>query len=581
MTDSMVGIHLQVMWNRLISVVEEQALTLVRTAFSTSVREAGDLSAGVFDGAGLMLAQAVTGTPGHVNAMAEAVGHFIRDIGPGRIFEGDVFITNDPWKGTGHLHDITVVSPSFRQGRLIGYFACTAHVVDIGGRGFGPDGREVYEEGLFIPIMKFAERGEVNHDLVNIVRNNVREADQVVGDIYSLAACNEIGHRRLAAMLDEFGLDDLQTLGAFILAHSRRATLEKLAALPHGHYRNRMVLDGYDEPITLAVDLKLAGDGIVADFDGTSPASRWGINVPLIYTKAYACYGLKCALAPEIPNNAASLAPFDVVAPPGCILNALRPAPVSVRHVLGHFIPDLVLGALHHFLPGRIPAEGAGTLWNIHISARPAAGTAAPAGGGRRAEILMFNSGGSGARPALDGLSATAFPSGVRTMSIEATEQVGPIVVWRKELRPDSGGAGRQRGGLGQIVEIGAADGHEIRFNAMFDRIAHPAKGRDGGRPGEPGSVSLDDGTLLRGKSSQVAVPAGRRIVLQLPGGGGFGDPAGRDAAQLRSDLRNGYVSQRQAQEDYGAAPPAPPAPPVSSASSVHAAVAAPGSPEP
>jgi N-methylhydantoinase B len=537
---AMMDIHMQVMWNRLVSVVEEQALTLVRTAFSTSVREAGDLSAGIFDAEGRMLAQAVTGTPGHVNAMAEAVGHFIRDIGPQRIFEGDVYITNDPWKGTGHLHDVTVVSPAFRTGRLIGYFACTAHVVDIGGRGFGPDAREVYEEGLFIPIMKFAERGEVNRDLVTIVRNNVREADQVVGDMYSLAACNEIGDRRLAAMLDEFGLDGLEELGGFILSHSRRATLERLAALPQGRCSNRMVLDGYDEPVTMNVELAIGATGIVADFAGTSAMSRYGINVPLIYTKAYACYGLKCALAPEIPNNAASLAPFEVLAPPGCILNAPRPAPVSVRHVLGHFIPDLVLGALHQLLPGRLPAEGAGTLWNIHISARP---LEADAPGARRAEILMFNSGGSGARPALDGMSATAFPSGVRTMSIEATEQVGPIVVWRKELRPESGGAGRQRGGLGQVVEIGAAEGHEIRFNAMFDRIAHPAAGRDGGEPGAAGSVSLDDGTVLRGKGSQTIVPAGRRVVLSLPGGGGYGDPAQRDPALLEADRRNGYVS--------------------------------------
>ncbi len=551
--DSMADIHMQVMWNRLISVVEEQALTLVRTAFSTSVREAGDLSAGVFDNAGLMLAQAVTGTPGHVNAMAEAVGHFIRDIGPAEIFEGDVYITNDPWKGTGHLHDITVVTPTFRSGRLIGYFACTAHVVDIGGRGFGPDAREVYEEGLFIPIMKFAQRGQVNRDLVLIVRNNVREADQVVGDIYSLAACNEVGQRRLMAMLDEFGLEDLQDLGDFILTHSRRATLEKIAALAPGRYRNRMVLDGYDEPITIAVDLRIEHDRIVADFAGTSPVSRYGINVPLIYTKAYACYGLKCALAPEIPNNAASLAPFEVEAPPGCILNALRPAPVAVRHVLGHFIPDLVLGALHHFLPDRIPAEGAGTLWNIHISARPV--DLGADGRGRRAEILMFNSGGGGARPALDGLSATAFPSGVRTMSIEATEQVGPIVVWRKELRPDSGGAGRLRGGLGQVIEIGAAEGYEIRFNAMFDRIGHPAAGRAGGGQGLAGAVHLDDGTPLRGKSSQAAVPAGRRLVLELPGGGGYGDPAERDRELLGRDLRNGYVSPRQAGEDYGVDP--------------------------
>jgi len=225
---------MQVMWNRLISVVEEQALTLLRTAFSTSVREAGDLSAGVFDQNGLMIAQAVTGTPGHVNAMAEAVGHFIKDIGRDNIFEGDSYITNDPWKGTGHLHDFTFVNPSFRNGKLVGYFACTAHVVDVGGRGFGPDANEIYEEGIFIPIMKFAERREVDMRLINILRHNVREADQVIGDLYSLSSCNDTGHRRLMDMMDEFNLDDLNQLRDFIFSNSLRATLENLKKLPAG-----------------------------------------------------------------------------------------------------------------------------------------------------------------------------------------------------------------------------------------------------------------------------------------------------------------------------------------------------------
>ena len=541
------NIHMQVMWNRLISVVEEQATALVRTAFSTSVREAGDLSAGVFDREGRMLAQAVTGTPGHVNSMAEAVGHFIRDIGPDRIYEGDAYITNDPWKGTGHLHDITVVSPSFRDGRLVGYFACTAHVVDIGGRGFGPDGREVYEEGLFIPIMKFAERGEVNRDLVNIVANNVREADQVVGDIYSLAACNETGHRRLMDMLDEFELNDIDALGEFSLENSRRATLERIAALPRGVQTNEMELDGYDTPVHLKLTLSIEPERVLADFAGTSGTSRYGINVPLVYTKAYAAYGLKCAIAPDIPNNAASLAPFEATAPEGSILNAPRPAAVAVRHVLGHFVPDLVLGALHKFLPERLPAEGSGALWNIHISARPHG--PAPAEGPderRSAEILMFNSGGTGARPGLDGLNATAFPSGVHTMPVEATEQVGPIVVWRKELREGSGGDGRQRGGLGQTIEIEAAKGYQIFFNAMFDRTRYPARGRHGGSDGLAGSVALDDGTPLQGKGSRIEVPVGRRIVLNLPGGGGYGDPAERQSEATARDRRNDYLAARQ-----------------------------------
>lgn len=538
-------VHMQVMWNRLISVVEEQARTLIRTAFSTSVREAGDLSAGVFDRQGRMLAQAVTGTPGHVNAMAEAVCHFITDIGPDNIFEGDVYITNDPWKGTGHLHDITVVTPSYFKGNHVGYFACTAHVVDVGGRGYGPDAREVYEEGIFIPIMKLVKRGEVNTDLIHMVRNNVREADQVVGDIYSLAACNETGQNRLNDMFEEFGLGGIDTLAAFILEHSERATREKLEHLPHGSYENEMTVDGYDEPVTLKVRLDVTQAGIVADFTGTSPASGFGINVPLVYTKAYSFYGLKCALAPEIPNNSASLSAFDVTAPEGCILNAVHPSPVAVRHVLGHFLPDLMLGALAKMAPGTVPAEGAGALWNVHVSVRPTAEQLARDPASRGAEVLVFNSGGTGARPTKDGLNATAFPSGVHTMPIEITEQTGPVVFWRKELRPGSGGEGAHRGGLGQVIELAPAPGYDIRFNAMFDRVGHPARGRDGGGDGAPGSVALDDGTTLKAKGTQH-VPPGKRLVLELPGGGGFGDANERDAEAAERDRIEEYVAEEK-----------------------------------
>ncbi|MFK0206999.1 hydantoinase B/oxoprolinase family protein [Agrobacterium sp. NPDC090283] len=530
-------IRMQVMWNRLISVVEEQAMTLLRTAFSTSVREAGDLSAGVYNAKGEMLAQAVTGTPGHVNTMAEAVLHFIAEIPREEMYPGDTYVTNDPWKGTGHLHDITMVSPSFKGEELIGFFACTAHVVDVGGRGFGADGKSVYEEGIQIPIMKFAERGEVNRDLLKILRLNVREPNQVIGDFFSLAACNDVGHRRLIEMLDEIGLPNLETLGSFILSRTHTAIMERIAALPKGAWKNELLTDGYDEPINLAAEVTIGNTSVDVDFSGTDAMSRWGINVPLIYTKAYACYALKCVVAPDIPNSAASLAVFNVSSPVN-ILNAERPAPVSVRHVIGHMVPDLVLGALAKALPGKILAEGAAALWNIHISARPVAGAQ-----GRRAEVLMFNSGGMGARPGLDGLSATAFPSGVHTMPIEATEHTGPIVVWRKELRPDSAGDGEYRGGLGQIIEIAPADGHEFDFSAMFDRIGTPAAGRDGGEPGKPGKAMLDDGTLLRPKGWQH-VPSGRRLVLHLPGGGGFGDPEKRSEAAKAEDVRKGYVTE-------------------------------------
>jgi len=517
-------------------VVEEQAQALVRTAFSTSVREAGDLSAGVYDLNGQMLAQAVTGTPGHVNAMADAVGHFIRRIGSENIFEGDVYITNDPWEGTGHLHDITMVTPSFYKSKLVGFFACTAHIVDIGGRGFGADAASVYEEGLYIPIMKFAERGEVDKTLIGIVRGN-------------LATCNEIGHRRLIDMMEEFKLSDLNDIAQFILDNSRRATIERIAALPNKTSTGVLTVDGFDTPITLKVKLTIENDRIVSDFTGTSGIDKKGINCPLVYAKAYACYALKCAIAPEIPNNAASLAPFEIEAPENTIVNALHPAPVALRHIVGHFVPDTVYDALDKILPGVVPAEGAGCLCNFQVSLRPRTDETPP-DDAVRSEVLTFNSGGSGARPEHDGLNATAFPSGVMTMPIEATENVGPVIIWRKELRPDSGGAGARRGGLGQFMEVGAMEGHEFDFQAMFDRVDHPAHGRQGGKNGAPTTISQDDGSAMRGKGKQF-VPHGRKVMLAFPGGAGYGKPKDRDTEVVKRDLLKGYISEQTARDEY------------------------------
>ncbi len=550
MTQTHSNVAYQVMWNRLISVVEEQAQALVRTAFSTSVREAGDLSAGVYDLHGQMLAQAVTGTPGHVNAMADAVAHFIRRIGRQNIFEGDIYITNDPWEGTGHLHDITMVTPSFHMGALVGFFACTAHIVDIGGRGFGADAASIYEEGLYIPIMKFAERGEVDQTLVRIVRGNVREPDQLIGDMYALATCNEIGHRRLIEMMGEFGLGDLEGIAGFILENSRRATLERIAALPRDTASGEMTIDGFSAPITLKVKLTIEADRIISDFTGTSGLDKKGINCPLVYTKAYACYALKCAIAPEIPNNAASLAPFEIEAPVNSIVNAVHPAPVALRHIIGHFVPDTVYAALDKILPDLVPAEGAGCLCNFQVSLRPRTDAPAP-DDAVRSEVLTFNSGGSGARPEFDGLSATAFPSGVMTMPVEATEHAGPVIIWRKELRPDSGGAGKQRGGLGQFMEVGARDGHEFDIQAMFDRVDHPARGRRGGASGAPTTIAQDDGTPMRGKGKQF-VPHGRRVMMAFPGGAGYGDAAARERDLVKRDLARGYICAQTAASDYG-----------------------------
>lgn len=324
---SLAQIQMQVMWDRLIAVTEEQALTLIRTGFSTSTREAGDVSAGVFDARGRMLAQAVTGTPGHVNAMARAVAHFLERFPLQTMREGDVFFTNDPWKGTGHLHDFTFVTPAFRDGRAIGLLASTSHMVDVGGRGMGPDARQVYEEGIYIPLMRFAREGQVDEAVIEIIRGNVRESTQVIGDLFSLAACNKIGARRLLAMMTEFGLDTLDDLSTHILERSREASLEALRRLPKGTFRHQMTVDGYDKPVSLVASMTIGDDSIDVDFEGTSGVSAFGINVPFCYAEAYASFGIKCIVAPRVPNNAGSLSIIRITAPEGCILNAKHPRP--------------------------------------------------------------------------------------------------------------------------------------------------------------------------------------------------------------------------------------------------------------
>ncbi len=301
-TNPLTQIRRQIMWNRLIAVVEEQARIMIRTAFSTTVREAGDLSAGVFDLHGRMMAQAVTGTPGHVNSMAESVGHFLKKFPVEVMKPGDHYITNDPWLGTGHLHDLTVVSPAFHQGRIVGLFANTAHVIDIGGLGMGPEGRSVFEEGMYIPIVRCFDQGKPNETFFEFMRAGSRLPVELEGDIYSLCACNDAGGRRLVEMMDEFALESLDGLAEFIFDNSLRATLAEIGKLPGGTYNSEIWSDGYEEPVRLVASMCIAGDGIEVDFAGTLGLSSRGINVPPAYCRAYSCFGIKCVVAPEFPT---------------------------------------------------------------------------------------------------------------------------------------------------------------------------------------------------------------------------------------------------------------------------------------
>lgn len=545
-------VRMQIQWNRLLSVVEEQAQTLVRTAFSTSAREAGDISAGAFDPAGRMLAQAVTGTPGHVNAMAASVRSFLAKYPLEVMEEGDVYLTNDPWLGTGHLNDFTAVTPTFHGGRIVALFASTTHVADIGGRGFGPDGRQVYEEGLNVPIVPLAKRGDFNPMLLEIVRANVRNPVEVEGDLYSLAACNDVGSRRLTGMMSEFELHDLDDLSRYVIDTSHDGMLAEIRALPHGTYRNSMRIDGYERDVDLVAAVTIDDTGLSVDFDGTSPVSSYGINVPITYTEAYASFGVRCVIGSRIPNNAGSLAPVRVTAPAGTILNAPHPCAVTARHVIGQMLPDVVLGCLHQVMPGRVPAEGASSLWNpVLLGGHGMTGDDDPPSGPAFA-MNTFHTGGTGARPGKDGLDATAFPSGVRATPIEVNETIAPLVFWRKEYREDSGGPGAFRGGAGQIMEVAHADGSAFAINTMFDRVIHPPRGRNGGGAGWTGRVYLKSGAAEFPGKGRRTIPRGDRLVLEMPGGGGLGDPLERDPERVAGDVRSGLVSAERALADYG-----------------------------
>jgi N-methylhydantoinase B len=511
----------QILWNRLIAVVEEQANVLLKTAFGAITREAGDLSAGVYDTRGRMLAQAVTGTPGHVNTMATAVAHFLERFPAKTLRPGDVLVTNDPWLGTGHLFDFVTVTPAFLKKRLIGFFASTCHVIDVGGRGFVAEATSVYEEGLYVPHLKLFEEGRPNETLLAMLAGNSREPEQVRGDLLGLVSCNEVATRRLAAMLEEFGLAELDSLGEYIVSASRASMLAAVRRLPRGTWRATMRLDGYEQPIELKAALTVSDKGIHVDYAGTSPASRFGINSPKCYTDAYTTFGVKCIVAPEVPNNAGSLEVVTVSAPEDSIVHALRPRAVTARHLIGQSLPELVFGCFEEPLAGRIPAEGAGTIWILGLSGGPQlAGAPASA---TRFNVISIGIGGMGARPGKDGLSATAFPSGVGAIPVEITEAQSPLLFRRRELAPGSGGEGRRRGGMGVAIEIENTEPAPFSIAcATFDRRHHPARGRAGGADGKVGRVALASGKLLPGKETYV-VPAGDRLVAEMPGGGGYG----------------------------------------------------------
>jgi len=535
-------VTLEVIWNRFLSVANEQQEALIRTAFSTIVRESQDLACGLFDTRGRMIAQSLSGTPGHINAMATSMKHFLTAFPPDRLAPGDVLITNDPWQTAGQINDITITTPVFKNGCMVALFANTCHSADIGGRILSAEAREVFEEGLRIPIMKLFERGEPNGVLMQIVRSNVRQPDEVIGDFYAQTACNDAGGRALLEMMEEFDLAGIDSVADEIIDRSEAAVRAEIAKLPGGQWSNETWSDGFEEPIVIRCTVRLEGEEIFIDFSGSSPQSTRGINVVLNYTHAYASFAIKAAICPDVPHNEGSFRPVHVSAPPGSILNALDPAPVASRQVIGHFIPSAIFAALSGAMPGRLMAPGADPIWlSVWRGQNPPF------------TLTVFQVGGTGARPSKDGLNAVGFPSGVAGVPAEVIESLSPVILRRRELRADSGGAGKWRGGLGQLTEFGRRGEGKWSVSSIADRTVYPAPGLLGGQSGATGEVALADGTKLHAKAL-IELKPGDVIHVNLPGGGGYGDPFERDPERVRWDVVGGYITFEEAERKYGVA---------------------------
>jgi N-methylhydantoinase B len=528
-------VTLEICWNRLIGVVNEQAAALQRTSFTSIVREAGDLSAGVFDSRGFMVAQAVTGTPGHINSMALAMKHFLAAWPLERLAPGDVLITNDPWKTSGHLNDVTICSPIFRGEQCIAFFASTCHTADIGGHVLSAEAREVYEEGLQIPILKLYEGGRPNATLVAMIRENTRLPEMVLGDFHAQIAGGAVGGERLLEFMDEFGFDRLEPLADEIIGRTERAMRVAIRALRPGVYEYAITSDGFDEPITIRARCQVQGDDLLVDYAGSSPASRRGVNVVMNYTEAYTTYGVKVIVSPDVPNNEGAFRPLRISAPAGSILNVARPAPVAARHVIGHFLPHVIAGALGQALPDRVMAEGSANIWGVQVAGRDLEG--------RPFTHIFFSSGGTGARVVKDGLSATAFPSGVLGTPVEVIENLSPLLVERKALRDASGGGGKYRGGLGQTIAFRVRTREPFVCSILCDRTVHPAAGFRGGQAGATGEVLIDGVRPANPKAEQIVNPDSL-VELHLPGGAGYGNPAERDPDLLALDLLERYTTR-------------------------------------
>lgn len=537
-------IALEILWGRLVSIVDESASALQRTSFSTTVRESNDFACVLLAPDGTALAENTLGVPSFAGVMSIVMRHFLK-VYPAHTWKpGDIGLTNDPWLNTGHLPDTTIITPVFHKGALVAFAGNTAHKIDMGGAGYVAECRDVYQEGLRIPICKLYEAGQPNSMLLRLIEDNVRVPDSVIGDLHAQMAAGHVCAERVREFLDEQGIGDMSAIGRAVQERAESAMRAAIRKLPDGEYTSVVMSDGFDAPTKIQTRIAIRGDQVTVDFAGTSAQVPRGINSVYNYTYAFACYTLKCLLDPFTRKNEGSYKPFNIVAPEGTILNAKFPAPVMVRSMTGHFVSSAVLLAMAEVLPERTIADS-GSCPGLRVKAN---GTDAR---GRPFVIGLYANGGMGARGSSDGLSATGFPTNAGGGSIEIQESISPLLFWRKELRQDSGGPGRLRGGLGQVLEIESISDSPINVTMQFDRIDHPAGGLFGGLPGAPSRLVMNGSKTIPGKGS-IRMNKGDRVTVEYAGGGGYGPPGERPPEAVREDLANGLISPQAARDVYG-----------------------------
>jgi N-methylhydantoinase B len=535
-------VNLGILWDRLVSIANEMVLSLVRTSFSSNVREAYDLSCVLFDSQGNSLSQGSYSVPTFTGTAPPTLRHMLAVFPPETLEPGDVIVTNDPWMGTGHLFDINIMRPVFHEGRHVGYTMSITHLPDIGGMGFSATTTEIYAEGLRLPVMKLMRAGQLNEELLDLIRINVRAKEQVIGDIMANISCNVVGGRMLVEFMTEYGITELAPLSQAIRAQTERVMREKMAEIPDGVYRNEIQIEGMDRPITLACAATISGDSAHIDFAGTGPAVRAAINAPLCYTRALSFYPFKCITIPHLPNNEGAVAPVSISAPEGCVLNAVAPSATGGRHTVGHFIVPLIFGALAEAVPDKVQAD-VGMTNSVNFIGQHQ--------DGRNFAGLFFLAGGFGALEGLDGASTTPAPSNMSNVSTEVWEEMTSMTIESRELLTDSGGPGQYRGGLGQRVVMRNDTGRPVAAACFGQRTEFPARGLHGGMTGRLREV-LINGEKVHPKGTYLLAPGDTLTTLEA-GGGGFGDPRVRVLAALTEDARNGFVSPDSARRNYGA----------------------------